>query len=84
MKTFMIKDSITYIQSIDRLARIKGTGTPRQLSERLGVSERTLFRLIVLMRELGAPISYCKFRQTYYYEEEGKLEIAFRVPSEKN
>ena len=74
----------TQLQTINRLTKIKGTGTPKQLARRLEISERTVFRLIDLMRSLGAPIAYSKSRCSYYYEEDGSLEIAFKLIRKEN
>lgn len=77
----MTRHYFSHLKTIDRLTRIKGTGTPKQLSQKLGISERTLFRLIDIMRSLGAPIAYSKMRSSYYYKEEGRLDISFKVAS---
>jgi predicted DNA-binding transcriptional regulator YafY len=70
------------LETLDRLIRIKGTGTPEQLSHRLGLSKRRLYEYILLMKELGADIKYCKFRQSYYYKEEGKFIFKFIIEHE--
>ena len=62
---------------IDHLIRIKGTGTPAQLAERLNLSERSIYDYINYMKTLGCPIKFDSFRATYYYEEEGFFVIAF-------
>jgi predicted DNA-binding transcriptional regulator YafY len=49
------------------LIRSKRTGTPIQFAEKLEISESTLYQHLNDLRELGAPIAYDKFRQTYYY-----------------
>ena len=73
----MFKLYLDRIQVIDRLIQIKGTGTPRQLAGRLGISERTLYETLSMMKEKGAPIQYCKTRQSYYYEERGTFSLKF-------
>lgn len=65
------------LQTINWLIRIKGTGTPQQLSKRLKISERTLYELLKVMKEMGAPIHYCRYRQTYYYSEDGEFCVRF-------
>jgi predicted DNA-binding transcriptional regulator YafY len=62
---------------IDHLIRIKGTGTPAQLAERLNLSERSVYTYINYMKTLGCPIKFDSFRATYYYEEDGFFIIAF-------
>lgn len=65
------------LERIDYLIRIKGTGTPAQLAQRLGMSKRAIFDYLNLMREYGAPIKFCNARQSYYYDEEGYFRISF-------
>lgn len=47
------------------LARLQSTGTPTELADRLGIPERTLYRMIETMKELEIPISYNRHRRTY-------------------
>jgi hypothetical protein len=36
------------------------------------------------MKEMSAPIAYDKYRQSYYYEFEGKFNLGFAVSEIKN
>jgi len=65
------------LSRIDHLIRIKGTGTPAQLAERLNMSERSIYDYISFMKDLGCPIKFDSYRESYYYEEEGGFLIAF-------
>ncbi len=68
------------LRLIDRahsMIKRKGTGPPSEFAERLGISERSLYNLLDLMRRMDAPIEYNNFRQSYYYEEEVELNIGF-------
>jgi len=69
----MTIDILYRLKHIDSLIRIKGTGTPDQLAQRLGMSRRSLFDYLNLMKDYGAPIKYCSQRQSYYYETEGRF-----------
>jgi predicted DNA-binding transcriptional regulator YafY len=73
----MLKDYLDRLQTIDHLIRIKGTGTPKQLAQRLCISERTLYEILALMKDKGAPIKYCKTRQSYYYQTDGEFAVKF-------
>lgn len=75
-------ETLRRIKFIDQLIRIKGTGTAERLAERLGISRATVYVYLNLMKENGAPIKFCKFRQTYYYDEEGSFAIRFFRKSE--
>ena len=73
----MQKDILQRLTRIDYLIRIKGTGTPVQLAEKLGMSERTVYEYLNLMKEFGAPIKFDTYRQSYYYEEQGGFNLRF-------
>ncbi|QHS61891.1 HTH domain-containing protein [Chitinophaga agri] len=73
----MTTDIFDRIRRIDLLIRMKGTGTAAELAERLGISRAQVYEYINLMKGLGAPIKYCKYRQSYFYNEEGKFYTCF-------
>jgi len=58
---------------------LKATGTPKELAEKIDVSERLLYDYLNEMKELGAPIYYDKERCCYCYSEEVKFEFGFRI-----
>ncbi|OQP67614.1 helix-turn-helix domain-containing protein [Niastella populi] len=76
--------TIQHIRQLDRLLRNKVTGKASDLAKELGVGRTTVFEYLKLMKELGAPIKYCKLRQTFYYEEEGRFIIQFSTTIEEN
>jgi len=65
------------ISRIDRLIRLKATGTPADLAQILEISESGLYRYIGYMRLMGAPIIFCKSRISYVYEDNGKFQMGF-------
>lgn len=73
----MQKNIFDRIKRIDHLIRIKGTGTPVQLADKLGLSERSVYEYINLMKDFGAPIKFDAYRETYYYETEGHFFVSF-------
>ena len=73
----MLRKYFIRLESLDHLIRIKGTGSPRELAKRLNISERSIYEYIGLLKTLGAPIRYSKFRRTYYYEDAGFLHFRF-------
>jgi len=75
-----------YLARFDRLhhlIRKKATGSPAELALKLGLSERAVFEYIRAMRDMGAPISFCAYRRTYYYEHEVQFNVGFRDLSEE-
>ncbi len=67
-------EQLTLLKRLDILIRRKATGTPAQLARRLDISRASVFRYINELKGVGAPIQYCKSRESYYYEEHFELE----------
>lgn len=67
---------IERFRHIDSLINKKATGDTKCLAKKLGLSRSATLEYLREMKELGFPIKYCKKRRSYYYEEEGKNEIA--------
>ena len=68
-------EEIERLKRLDRLIRMKATGTPVQLASRLNISERTVYNEIDTLRLLGAPIEFCKARNSYCYAYPVKLQL---------
>ena len=73
------EDKLHLIERIDKLIRLNATGTSYQLAELLCISRASVFRLLKYLRTMGAPIEYCKYRQTYYYQYSVKLGISHKL-----
>ena len=73
----MLEKHIKRLKLIDHLVQIKGTGSPKTLANRLGMSERSLYILLNAMKENGAPIAYDRSRKSYFYEQTGRFQIMF-------
>lgn len=72
------------IRRLDAMIRQKSTGTPQELAEKLGISERWLFVLLdELKQDLNCPIKYDRRRRSYIYSVRGKLMIDFTEEMEK-
>ena len=70
---------IAILERVDQLIRLKATGSPKQLAERLEVSEATVFRMIDTMKEMNAPIYYDLTRQSYVYTETTYFKCGFYI-----
>lgn len=69
---------LTDLERIDTLIRLRSTGTPDQMAEKLGISRATWFRwLEQLTDDLGLPIDYDEYRKTYYYTKRGWFVVKF-------
>lgn len=65
------------LEQIDHFICIRGTGTPAQLAVKVGISERSIYDYINLLKQFGAPIKFDRERKSYYYDEEGRFSISF-------
>lgn len=63
-------ETLDVIDRLDSLIRRKATGKPTELANRLNVCERKVYKLIKMLRTMGAPVGYCQHRESYYYENE--------------
>jgi predicted DNA-binding transcriptional regulator YafY len=63
---------MSYIEYQEKLERVQdlaeknATGTPKELANRINVSQRTVYRIIQTMKDKGIPIEYCRKINTYY------------------
>jgi hypothetical protein len=69
---------IEKLYRIDFFIRTKSTGSPDDFCERLDISKSTLFEYLKIMKEHGAPIKWDKYKNSYYYEFEGKFKFFFK------
>jgi predicted DNA-binding transcriptional regulator YafY len=65
------------LERLDFLIRKKATGTPSELSKKMGVSERAIYKYLKFLKSLGAEVKYSKQRQSYYYLYEGYFQFRF-------
>ncbi|MEM7487327.1 MAG: HTH domain-containing protein [Bacteroidota bacterium] len=70
---------IALLERVDQLIRLKATGRPKKLAEKLEVSEATVFRIIETMKELNAPVHYDLARQSYTYSEPTEFKCGFFI-----
>ncbi len=72
-----LPEDINLVQQLDQLIRLKATGSPDKLAQKIGKSRRQVYRIINGMKRLGFPINYCRNRKTFYYEK--KVSFIFEV-----
>ena len=72
-------EQIQRIERLDQLIRLKATGNPNELADKLEISNRQLFNLLNIMRnELNAPIRFDNESNSYIYAEHGKINISYK------
>jgi predicted DNA-binding transcriptional regulator YafY len=65
---------IRIIINIDKMIRRESTGSPVQLADKLNLSERSVYKYLKYMREeLGAPIEFSKYIESYKYCNDGEF-----------
>ncbi len=69
--------SLQILERIDALIIRKSTGNPSQLANKIGVSERSVYNYLNLLKELGGEINYCTRRMSYFYSNEKRLFIGY-------
>jgi len=62
---------------LDYLIHLKATGKPADCANKIGISERSLYDYLKILKEMGAPIKFSRNRGTYYYNEDGRFRISF-------
>lgn len=70
---------LSRIRRLDGMIRRKSTGSPKELADKLDISERWLYNLLdELKMELDCPIVYDRHRQSYVYKVSGEMFIGFQ------
>jgi predicted DNA-binding transcriptional regulator YafY len=72
-----MKHYLNLLLKLDLFIRQKGTGAPREFARKLGISERSLYEYLKVLKDLGAPIKWSRPDRSYYYSVEGKFHISF-------
>ncbi len=68
---------ITILKRMDQLIGRQSTGGPEDFASRLGVSERTMYNYLAVLRGLGAPIHFSRSCNSYLYFEKGRIRLEY-------
>ncbi len=71
--------SLKRLQQLHLLIENEQTGSPRELSNRMQISERLIYSLLEQLKDFGAKVSYDRTRKTYYYREKFQLYVNISV-----
>lgn len=74
---------IERLKTMDDLIRRKATGTPEEFAYRLGIRKTMLMEELQELKTLGAEITYCRTRSTYYYLNAFELKIGIDRSAQK-
>lgn len=72
-------DHLYLLQRVHDRIEHKSTGTPKEFADRLHISERTLYRIMEELKDLGADIAYSTERSSYVYNNEVKINIHLKI-----
>ena len=61
------------LERADGFIRRKATGRPEEFAARLNLTRSCLYRRLDDLKSVGAPIKYCRFSKSFYYEEPFRL-----------
>ena len=67
------------LQQIHQYIVTENTGSPKELANRLAISERSVHLLIDRLKEMEAQVCYSRKRKTYYYCEDFELRVTISV-----
>ena len=71
---------VTRLVNLDRLIQSKCTGTPKDLAEKLNVSESTVYRLLKILRDdMGLRVDYSFRQRSYVYKSSAERLDFFRL-----
>jgi hypothetical protein len=71
--------NISRVEKLHSLILQEKTGSPKQLADQLGICRASLYVLIDELNALNMPVAYSRKHETFYYEKEVKLTVAFKV-----
>lgn len=78
-----LEKNIQNLRLLDQIIAHKRPGDATAFARELGISRRTFFRLIILLRQdCGAPVVYNRRLKYYYYESSGMLVLRYLSPSD--
>ncbi|WP_428230597.1 hypothetical protein [Flavobacterium sp.] len=69
---------------IHKLISTEKTGSPSAFARKLCVSRSQLYNELELIKDLDAPLKYCKKRETYYYETSFEVVLSFSLKTIKD
>ena len=76
---------MNFIKQIDRIKKIhflicnEKTGNPDFFAKTLLLSRRQLYNKLEIIKNLDAPLKYCKKKESYYYSEPFYLELKYSL-----
>jgi len=67
------------LRKIHQYIKVANTGTPKEFSKRLNLSESQLYNILDDLKIKGFPIEYSRSLKSYIYDDVCELEIVYSV-----
>ncbi|SMP37045.1 hypothetical protein SAMN06265346_1265 [Flavobacterium hercynium] len=67
------------INTIHQLISAERTGSPTTFAKKIGLSRSQLYNMLDFIKELDAPVRYCKKRESFYYESSYELILNYSL-----
>lgn len=64
-----VKKYLLRLERMHQLISRGATGTPEQFARKLNINRSMLYKYLSVMKDLGAPVAYDRFSESYYYTE---------------
>lgn len=74
---------IERIKQMHKLISSEKTGNPSVFAGKLSLSRSQLYNELEVIKELDAPVKYCKKRETFYYETSFELILNYSLQTIK-
>jgi len=58
--------------------------TPKELADYMSISERLLYNLIAMLKDVNAEVKYSRSRKTYFYSDFFELQVNISVKALTN
>ena len=74
--------NIEIVQKLLLFIKNENSGTPSELATKLNMSERMIYKYIYMLKhEFKAPIAYSRSKKSYYFSENGRLDLKWKKES---
>lgn len=70
---------IQQLKRLHKMIKLEATGNPREMAQRMHISERQLYNLLDQLRDMEAPICFNRRANTYLYTGEFDLLVNISV-----
>lgn len=75
---------IERVKKMHKLISSEKTGAPAVFAKKLSLSRSQLYNELEIIKELDAPIKYCKKRESFYYETHFELILHYSLKTIKD